>query len=245
MPCFELIPVIDLKGGKAVAAVGANGRDAYRPLNTALCPAGDPVDAARGYLAIHPFRKMYIADVDAIEHGALHDSSLERIRDAFPDLELWVDNGLSEESACRAWQAKGLGRLILGSESQKEPGLASRINAILSLDFREGRFLGPSALLEETQWWPAQVIAMALDDVGANKGPGVGLLKRLRARAPHVAFYAAGGVRDGADLKALAQLGARGALIATSLHNGTLTARDIQDLERQNDLERQSINVDA
>jgi phosphoribosylformimino-5-aminoimidazole carboxamide ribotide isomerase len=232
MPCFEIIPVIDLKGGKAVAAVGANGRAAYKPLKSALCPTGDPVDAARGYLARHPFRKLYIADLDAIEHGDFHDSALERIRDAFPDLELWVDNGLSKESACRAWQAKGLGRLILGSESQRAPGLAPQIGAILSLDFRDGRFLGPAALLDEAQSWPEEVIAMALDDVGASKGPNMALLKRLQGVAPSVAFYAAGGVRDGADLKALAQCGVRGALVATALHNGSLTASDIKGLER-------------
>jgi phosphoribosylformimino-5-aminoimidazole carboxamide ribotide isomerase len=41
---------------------------------------------------------------------------------------------------------------------------------------------------------------------------------------------AAGGVRDAADLRALAGIGAAAALLATSLHDGTLTPDDIAAL---------------
>lgn len=224
---FEVIPVIDLKGGRAVGAIGVHGRAAYKPLDTPLCRNGDPVEAARGYLSIYPFRKIYIADLDAIEHGGIHDSPLEQIKDAFPDVELWVDNGLHEESACRAWLAKGLGRLVLGSESQRAPGLAPGLGAILSLDFRDDEFLGPREILDQSSAWPPEVIAMPLNTVGAGRGPTFGLIRRLKSKAPGTTFYAAGGVRDATDLKALASLGAGGVLTATALHNGALTGRDL------------------
>lgn len=227
---MDIIPVIDLKDGKAVKAVGAHGRAAYRPLQSLLCADGDPLDATRGYLSLHPFSRLYVADLDAIETGAVQDRPLQRIRDAFPDLELWVDNGLSDEAACRAWLAKGLGRLVLGSESQRETKLAPRLDAVLSLDFRGGVLLGPEALLDEPQFWPDRVIAMALDDVGAGRGPDLALLQRLQGLAPHAAFYAAGGVRNAADLHRLAERGVRGALVATALHSGALTAADIAAL---------------
>jgi phosphoribosylformimino-5-aminoimidazole carboxamide ribotide isomerase len=230
-PCFEVIPVIDLKDGAAVAAVGKRGRAAYRPLNTPLCRTGDAVEAARGYLSIHPFSKIYIADLDAIERGYIHDSPLKRIKDALPGVELWVDNGLRDEDSCRAWMAKGLGRLVLGSESQRTFGLAPRVGAVLSLDFRNGAFLGPPEILEEAGLWPGEVIAMTLDDVGAWGGPNMELLTRLRQKAPAASVYAAGGVRDAADVAALASLGARGALVATALHNGTLTGRELAALQ--------------
>ena len=40
--------------------------------------------------------------------------------------------------------------------------------------------------------------------------------------------YAAGGVRDAADLRALAAAGIAGALVASSLHNGRITAEDLR-----------------
>jgi HisA/HisF family protein len=227
---IEIIPVVDLKGGKAVGAVGALGRAAYAPLSTPHCPTGDPVDAARGFLAIHPFKKLYIADLDAIEGGEARDSTLERIRHEFPNLELWVDNGLNEEAACRAWMAKGLGRLALGSESQRAPGLAPRLGAVLSLDFRKGMFLGPRAILDEPRSWPHEVIGMTLDEIGAAKGPDLRLLEWMRRMAPEAAVYAAGGVRNASDMKILANLGVRGALVATALLNGSLSSRDIRGL---------------
>ena len=43
-------------------------------------------------------------------------------------------------------------------------------------------------------------------------------------------LYAAGGVRGLADLTGLAQVGAAGALVATALHDGSLSAADIATL---------------
>lgn len=237
---MDIIPVIDLKGGKAVRAVGAQGRAAYRPLQSPLCPDGDPLDAARGYLSLYPFSRLYVADLDGIETGAVQDLLLQRIRNAFPDLELWVDNGLHHEAACRAWLAKGLGRLVLGSETQRETGLAPRLGAVLSLDFRGGVFLGPASLLDAPELWPEQVIAMALHEIGAARGPDIALLQRLQRLAPHAALYVAGGVRDAADLDRLAALGVRGALVATALHAGALTAADLAGLRRRPSAKRQA-----
>jgi phosphoribosylformimino-5-aminoimidazole carboxamide ribotide isomerase len=43
-------------------------------------------------------------------------------------------------------------------------------------------------------------------------------------------IYAAGGVRDAADLAALARAGIAGALVATALHDGRLRRADIDAL---------------
>jgi phosphoribosylformimino-5-aminoimidazole carboxamide ribotide isomerase len=94
---------------------------------------------------------------------------------------------------------------------------------VLSLDFRGEDLVGPAGILAVPQRWPRQVIAMTLARVGAEVGPDLERLQQLRTLAPAVDLYAAGGVRDGADLAALAKLGVRGGLVATALHSGTLT----------------------
>jgi phosphoribosylformimino-5-aminoimidazole carboxamide ribotide isomerase len=64
---------------------------------------------------------------------------------------------------------------------------------------------------------------MTLARVGAGRGPDIGVLERLVAQGACEVF-AAGGVRDGADLVAASRAGARGALVATALHDGRLDA---------------------
>ena len=63
--------------------------------------------------------------------------------------------------------------------------------------------------------------------VGSGAGPDIGRLGEIRAVAGARLVYAAGGVRNGGDLVALQRAGIAGALIASSLHDGTLTAADV------------------
>ena len=56
------------------------------------------------------------------------------------------------------------------------------------------------------------------------------LLGELHARFPDVELLAGGGVRDAADLRALADAGAAGALVATALHGGAIDADELRAL---------------
>jgi HisA/HisF family protein len=223
---FEVIPVIDLKGSKAVRAVAGNRSD-YRPLETSLCPDGDPLTVARGFLAMHAFRRLYIADLDAIEGRVRQDAVLSSIRDVFPQLELWVDAGFRDEDSVTEWLHLRLGRPVFGSESLSRAHVPGDANAILSLDFRGDRFLGPTPLLTDSDLWPADVIVMCLHDVGTSIGPDTQRLTSIIEAAGERRVYAAGGVRGRADLDALASLGASGALVASALHNGALSSADL------------------
>jgi len=227
MPPFDLIPVIDLKHGKAVRATGGNRAD-YRPLATRLCPDGAPLSAARGLLGLHPFARLYIADLDAIDGGEPQIEVLRIIGQAFPGLELWVDAGLADQPACADWLAHGLARPVLGSESLADPSLPSRVDGILSLDFRGERFLGPAEVLADAALWPRTLIVMCLHSVGTNAGPDMARLKSIIGQAGSRRVYAAGGVRTPADLQALAAAGAAGALIASALHAGAISGADLR-----------------
>jgi len=99
---------------------------------------------------------------------------------------------------------------------------------ILSLDFRGRAFQGPAGLLGETRCWPRKVIVMTLARVGSGAGPAIDQLAAVVEIAGGRDIYAAGGVRDGADLAALRRAGVAGALVATSLHDGRLTAKDLE-----------------
>jgi phosphoribosylformimino-5-aminoimidazole carboxamide ribotide isomerase len=230
---MEVIPVIDLKDGVVVhARMGM--RSAYAPIESSLSPTSRPNNVARGLLSIFPFTKFYVADLDAIENKGDNNAALRQLSLEFPDIVFWVDAGIADAYDAERWLEAGLGHLVLGSETQRDSELIRFLcrnnRTILSLDFRGDTFLGPTALLNEAEIWPINVIVMTLARVGSASGPDMSRLTTIKSRVVGHQVYAAGGVRDANDLALLAQAGIAGALVATSLHNGKLTGAQIARL---------------
>jgi phosphoribosyl isomerase A len=194
------------------------------------------VAVARGLLQLYPFADFYIADLDGIE-GRGRDLELpRRIAQALPGVRLWLDNGSACADEVRELMGMAGLTMVVGSESivdvteyaRVQQGFAGRI--ALSLDFREAEFLGHERLLDDAALWPCEVIVMTLAAVGAEAGPDLARVADIVRRASAVGgrtILAAGGIRDVADLKAAAAAGASGALIATALHAGGITAADL------------------
>jgi phosphoribosylformimino-5-aminoimidazole carboxamide ribotide isomerase len=230
---MEIVPVIDLKGGTVVHA-RMGQRALYRPIETPLAQGSDPLDVVAGLLSVHPFTALYVADLDAIEGNGDNRPAIKELKQAFPQLTLWVDSGIAEFDSAADWLHRDLGHLVLGSETQSDAALAhhlaENVKVVLSLDFRGPDFMGPPALLAQNAAWPHRVIAMTLDRVGSHAGPDLARLRALKSFAGTRAVYAAGGVRDIGDLRALAQADIAGALIASSLHDGRITAADLRQM---------------
>lgn len=206
-------------------------RDSYRPIATPLCEGSDPVAVAQGLRTLFAFPSFYIADLDAIEGRAPNREAIARLG-AMPDApELWVDAGFADADALDAELAKRSIRPVIGSESQKDDSLLRRYrdhpDLVLSLDFLGDGFRGPPCLLDDPDLWPASVIVMTLAKVGAASGPDFARLEEIKRKAGDRAVIAAGGVRGEVDIRALSSLGIAAALAATSLHNGTLTPRQL------------------
>jgi HisA/HisF family protein len=231
---MDVIPVIDLKDGLVVLARRGE-RERYAPIETPLARTSDPVDVARGLLSVHAFRTLYVADLDAIARAGDNRGTLGRLKAAFPEMSLWVDSGIADAAAAEAWLGERPDHLVIGSEVQSDPTLARRFahhpRTVLSLDFRD-TFLGPPDLLDDVSCWPDTVIVMTLTRVGSGAGPDVQRLDAILAAAGPRDVFAAGGVRDRADLVTLARSGIAGALVASCLHDGRLSGADIAALHR-------------
>ena len=232
---MELVPVIDLMGGVVVHARGGR-RTEYRPIVTPLSASSEPRQVVAGLLRLAPFRRLYVADLDAISGGAPHDAIVEGLAAAHPAVEFWIDRGIADAASARAWLARAPGTLVVGSESLAAAAtlacLADERRIVLSLDFRADTFLGPEAVLQDAAVWPGRVIVMTLARVGRGAGPDLNRVRDIVARAGTRAVYAAGGVRDAADVRALAALGAAGVLVASALHAGGITSAEIAGFER-------------
>ncbi|MBX9925662.1 MAG: nickel transporter [Hyphomicrobiaceae bacterium] len=232
---MQVIPVIDVRHGMAVRAV-AGDRENYRQLASPLTVSPDPADVARGLMALHAFPVIYIADLDGIEGRGANARLAEDVAVAAGAGNIWLDRGLRPE---------GLGKVpyrpvfhdVLGTESGWDCAAlgaltpTTRKTAVLSLDFRCAGFVGDAHVLNRADLWPDRVIVMTLGRVGGGGGPDLDTIGRIVATArtsPRpLAVYAAGGVRNRADLTALTHLGAAGALVSTALHAQTITAADL------------------
>jgi HisA/HisF family protein len=232
---MEIIPVIDVARGQAVRARGGN-RESYTPIVTPLAASSDPAVVAKGYAQLHPFRKIYVADLDGIEGRGRNVHLVPALSRVLPHAEIWIDAGTASRGAARAILAAPVTTVVLGSETLETVSVLKDIlaeasnRAVLSLDFRGDEFMGPLALLKDASLWPHNIIIMTLGRVGRAEGPDVDRIREIAKRADGRRIYAAGGIRDRTDLDAVRAAGASGALIATALHEQKITAGDLKEI---------------
>lgn len=213
-------------------------RSAYRPVRSSLCAGADPVRVALALLERFSPCRMYVADLDAIRGRGDNKAALRRLFAACTEVEIWLDAGFRRPEDLAFTIRHPHCRPVIAAESlaamRDYEALRARCSQpVLSLDFRNADFLGPRALLLSPQLWPHDVIVMMLNRVGGAGGPDEATVSRITGIAAGRRIYAAGGVRHAADLAILKAAGAAGALVASALHDGSLTAGDILSFGRE------------
>jgi phosphoribosylformimino-5-aminoimidazole carboxamide ribotide isomerase len=208
---MRVVGVIDLKGGTAVHAVRGE-RERYRPL-------GDPLALARSY----GLAELYVADLDAISGGGVQTEIIAALAS---EARVMVDAGAGDPQRLLDL---GVDRVVVGTETLADAD-ALLPDAVLSVDLygrrvlsRDPRLAGLSALDALVRLaGPREVIVLDLARVGTGAGPDVETIAEIHAAFPDLELLAGGGVRDADDLRALADAGAAGALVATALHRGAI-----------------------
>jgi phosphoribosylformimino-5-aminoimidazole carboxamide ribotide isomerase len=112
---------------------------------------------------------------------------------------------------------------------------------ILSLDIADRRVLSGADSLKDLEPLRAlellviegleRFILLTLDAVGTGEGPDLSLLRRAKQSFPRHTLIAGGGIKKPEHLRALATAKVDGVLVATSLHRGWITGRDIAALK--------------
>jgi phosphoribosylformimino-5-aminoimidazole carboxamide ribotide isomerase len=238
---MRVVPVIDLKGGTAVHAVRGE-RERYRAVRGVF--GSDPLALAQAFRDELGLDELYVADLDAIRGEGEHSA---RIGALAREARVMVDAGVSEPERARALLELGAHRVVVGTETLTGPdaldGLLAELPAgavVLSADLRDGRVLSPDPQLADVPALDAVVrlqrvglreaIVLDLARVGSVAGPDVGLIAEIHAACPELELLAGGGVRDVADLRALGDAGAAGALVATALHRGVIGRDELAGL---------------
>ncbi|MDE0512081.1 MAG: HisA/HisF-related TIM barrel protein [Gammaproteobacteria bacterium] len=228
---MHIIPVIDLKDGLAVAARQGK-RQTYRPLASPLCPQPELPAVIRAYLSVFPFRTFYIADLNAIEKNGNNHALITRMLQTHSDISLWIDSGTDPFINDNSVSFRDRVNNVLGSETgisiEQLDHYTRKSDCILSLDYRGGELLGNPDLMAQPSLLPQRIIIMNLERVGSHAGPDLEHISSLLNRLPGKQLYAAGGVRNAEDLRRLAGHGVHGALVATALHDRTITSEHLQ-----------------
>lgn len=233
--------MLDLRRGVAVHARRGE-RTHYRPVRSVLVPGreGDAQALACAFRERLGASACYVADLDAILERAPQAGLVRELADPARGFGpgLWLDAGLRDADDLDPWAGLRLRRLVVGSETVAGPdalaAIARRapVPMAFSLDLHGGvpRTAPGSGFEGETAQGLAEragdagigcLIVLDLARVGSTAGPDVALLERVRRRWPGM-LVAGGGVRDTADLAALAAVGCDAALVATALHEGRL-----------------------
>ncbi len=233
---MELIPAIDLSDGHCVRLYqGRFDKVTHYPVAPAEL-AGRYRDAGARWL--------HVVDLDGARRGTPANTATIAAILAASDIRVQVGGGLRDLAAVEAQLAAGAERVVIGSLAVREPATVTTWlqqlgpeRIVLALDVRlaEGVPMtlthGWTEASASTLWEVIEgflphglrhVLCTDVELDGAMQGPNLTLYRECCNRYPTLAVQASGGVRDAADLAALAGTGAAGAISGRALLEGTL-----------------------
>jgi phosphoribosylformimino-5-aminoimidazole carboxamide ribotide isomerase len=242
---LRIIPVIDLLGGVVVHAK-KGVRDKYRPVESVLSDTAQPVEVAKALRKEFQFKELYVADLDAILGKEIATDDIVRISRATP-MKIMVDAGINCIETAQRLRDAGASKIIVATETLQDLNTLSLIidelgsNCIISsLDLKDRKVLSKSIelrkkppveiakILEERG--VSQLIVLELTKVGSESGVDRTMAESI-VRSVKVPVITGGGVRNVNDLIELKEIGVDGVLVATSLHNGSITPHDLRSFE--------------
>jgi len=193
---------------------------------------------------------LHVVDLDGAKDGMLANRSVIVALASQRAVRLQVGGGIRTAAAINDLLRAGVERVVVGSAAVERPAEVADWIArfgteriCLALDVRidsrgplvrtrgwtEGTTL---TLWEAIERYPAgsvkHVLCTDIERDGALSGPNVELYRQARQRFPGLAWQASGGVRDAADLKALAACGVAAAVSGKALLEERITAEELR-----------------
>jgi phosphoribosylformimino-5-aminoimidazole carboxamide ribotide isomerase len=229
---FEVYPAIDLRGGRCVRLVEGD-------FGAETVYADDPVAVAAAFASAGA-RWIHVVDLDAARMGEpVNRAVVRRIASTVgADVRVQAGGGVRSVDDADALLSAGVSRVVVGTAAVEQPRLVAEIagrwpgRVAVGLDHRGGevRVKGWAAgsgrrvadLVPDAM--EAGAVAVIVTDIsrdGRLAGPDLDGLSALVAETG-VPIIASGGVRDVADVRALARIGVIGVIAGKSLYEGTL-----------------------
>ena len=200
-------------------------------------------------------RWLHVVDLDGARDGVMGNRELLGRMAALGRLKIQVGGGLRSLEVIEDLLSAGVSRAVIGSAAVDQPAIArtalQRFGAegvCLAIDVRvdEGgvprvrtrgwvteHLLSLWDLIEQFQADGLRhVLCTDIERDGALGGPNLALYEVGLRRCPAIAWQASGGVRDAADLAALARVGVAAAISGKALLEGRMTTEELQPFLR-------------
>jgi phosphoribosylformimino-5-aminoimidazole carboxamide ribotide isomerase len=229
---MELVPAIDLRGGRAVRLFQGSFERETRARES-------PAELFRRFAAAGA-RRVHLVDLDGARDGVAANRTVLRSLAATGGPQIQAGGGIRSMADVERVLADGADRVVVGSVAVESPDtLADWVQRfaaarfVAALDVRIGEDAVPRLA---THGWlrdssiplwdqAARLAALGVRHVlctdigrdGALAGPNLPLYRECVRRFPAIAWQASGGIRDGADLRALADTGVAAAISGRAL----------------------------
>jgi phosphoribosylformimino-5-aminoimidazole carboxamide ribotide isomerase len=227
---FEVIPAIDLRGGRVV-------RLRRGEFDDETTYGDDPVVAAIQF-ANAGARWIHVVDLDGARSGRPTQTDVVRDVIAAVDGRVWIEvsGGLREASAVNDALMAGASRVVVGTAALRDASFAADLvstygpeRVAVAIDVRDGQAVG-EGWQERAVGAPAGAVIAGLRDAGVTtfeltaiardgllEGPDLDLLAQL-VSPDAGSVIASGGISSLADVRAVANLGCAGAIIGRALY---------------------------
>jgi phosphoribosylformimino-5-aminoimidazole carboxamide ribotide isomerase len=228
---MELIPAIDLLGGKVVRLT----RGRYDQVTVY---SERPVEQARLFYDAGA-RRLHIVDLDGARDGQPKNLAvIEAILRAVP-MAIQVGGGIRDEAIAKRWFNAGAERVVLGTAAVKQPELVQKLcvahptGVVVAVDERDGEVAiegwlegsGMQVLELATRvdgWGAAALLHTVIARDGTREGPDVDATCALQARV-RATVIASGGIGELEHIRTLAERGVRAAVCGRALLSGAFT----------------------
>ncbi len=240
---MELIPAIDLRGGQVVRLFQGD-------FDSETVYDRSPAELY-GQYARAGASHLHVVDLDGAREGQAGNRELVAQLAGLGKLHIQCGGGLRSSLAVQALLASGVHRAVIGSLAVSEPGEvrvwldefgAERL--VLALDVRLDVNDVPRVAIHGWREQSALSLWEALGEYegsglthvlctdvardGALSGPNLRLYREAVSRFPWIRWQASGGIRDAADLRALAETGVAAAVSGKALLEGRMKPEEFE-----------------
>jgi HisA/HisF family protein len=239
---MRFVPAIDIKD-RLVAKPFGLGDLPYRSM---ICPAPDPVELAKVYKECFSAKEVYIADLDAIEHGKPNFDIYRAIKQA-TNLDLRIDSGISNLKTARAVLGSGATKLIIATETLDNMDFvkvaASAFGSqrvMISFDMLgekvkgkipEIKCSGPVPLAKAFEELGAsEILVLGLERASTGWGVNWRLIKDI-VNAVSIPVMVGSGISGVEEIKLLKDIGVACITLSYTLHEGLVRPEDVRALE--------------
>jgi phosphoribosylformimino-5-aminoimidazole carboxamide ribotide isomerase len=231
---MELIPAIDLLGGKVVRLT----RGRYDQVTVY---SERPVEQARVFFDAGA-RRLHVVDLDGARDGKPKNLAvIEAILRAVP-VRIQVGGGIRDREIAKRWFDAGAERVVLGTAAVKHPELVQQLSAdhpggvVVAVDERDGQVavegwletsgVDAKTLAERVDGWGvAAVLHTVIARDGTREGPDIDATLALQSLV-QATVIASGGIGELAHIRELAARGVRAAVCGRALLSGAFSLPD-------------------